>query len=69
MTILLSSCSQPIETTPVVEETPSPTQPTPISAPEQATPTPQTAVAVVNDEVIPVIWFEREVERFLFAQS
>jgi peptidyl-prolyl cis-trans isomerase C len=67
--ILLNSCSQPIETPPVAEETPSATQPTFTPSPEEPTAIPQPAAAVVNGEVIPLTWFEREVERFLFAQS
>ena len=68
VTILLNSCSQPIETPPVAEETPSATQPTFTPSPEEPTAIPQPAAAVVNGEVIPLTWFEREVERFLFAQ-
>jgi len=69
VTILLNSCSQPIETPPIAEETPSPTQPTFTPSPEEPTAVPQPAAAVVNGEVIPLTWFEREVERFLFAQA
>ena len=69
VTIIISSCSQPIETTPVVEETPSPTQPPFTPSPEEPTAIPQSAAAVVNGEVIPLTWFEREVERFIFAQA
>jgi peptidyl-prolyl cis-trans isomerase C len=69
VTILLSSCSQPIEIPPDVEELPSPTLPTFPPSPEEPTAIPQPSAAVVNGEVIPLTWFEREVERFLFAQS
>jgi peptidyl-prolyl cis-trans isomerase C len=69
VTFLFSSCSQPIEMTPVVEESPSPTQPTLIPTPEQPTSIPQSAAAVVNGEVIPLTWFEREVARYLIPQS
>jgi peptidyl-prolyl cis-trans isomerase C len=69
LTLIISSCSQPIETPPVVEDTPSPTLPTFTPTSEEPTDIPLPAAAVVNGEVIPLTWFEREVERFLYAQS
>lgn len=60
-----------VETTPVVEELPSPTEaqltPTPVE-PEEPTPIPQPAAALINGEPIPLTLFEREVERYLIAQ-
>ena len=52
-----------------MEETPSPSQPTFTPSPEEPTATTQPAAAIVNGEVIPLTWFEREVERYLIAQS
>lgn len=69
VTLIISSCSQPIETPPVVEETSSPTAPTQTLTPEEPTAIPQPAAALVNGEVIPLSWYEREVERYLFAQG
>lgn len=66
--ILLASCAT-VETTPVVDEFPSPTAPQMTPTPDEPTAVPQPAAAVVNGEPIPLTWFEREVERYLIAQS
>jgi peptidyl-prolyl cis-trans isomerase C len=67
--LIISSCSQPIETPPAGEETLLPTEPTQTLTPEEPTAIPQPAAALVNGEVISLSWFEREVERYLFAQA
>lgn len=68
--VFTSACSA-AETTPVVEELPSPTElqltPTP-DEPEEPTPIPQPAAALINGEPIPLTYFTREVERYLIAQ-
>jgi peptidyl-prolyl cis-trans isomerase C len=66
--ILLSSACAPADTTPAVEEVPSPTKPLVTPTPEEPTAIPQPAAALVNGEPIPLTWFEREVERYLIAQ-
>ena len=65
----LTACTQPIDTTPEVE--PSPPQVFPTITPTIADPTatPQPAAAVVNGERIPLVAFEREVERYLLTQN
>lgn len=68
--VFISACAV-AETTPVVDELPSPTEPqfTPTpDEPEEPTPTPEPAAALVNGEPIPLAFFESEVERFLIAQ-
>lgn len=65
--VLLSACTT-AETTPTVEEIPSPTEPQITLTPEEPTAIPQPAAALVNGEPIPLTLFEREVERYLRAQ-
>lgn len=66
--VLFTSACTPADTTPVVEEVPSPTEPLVTPTPEEPTAIPQPAAALVNGEPIPLTWFEREVERYLIAQ-
>jgi len=69
MILIISSCSQPIEIPPAVEEPSITTEPTQTLTPEEPTAIPQPAAALVNGEVISLSWFEREVERYVFAQA
>lgn len=69
LALILTACTETIETPPPVVETPSPSVPTLTPTPEQPTPTLQPAAAVVNGERIPLDWFEREVGRYLLAQE
>ena len=69
--VFTSACTA-AETTPVVEELPSPTEPqnTPTpEEPQEPTPITEPAAALINGEPIPLTFFEREVERYLIAQS
>ena len=72
--ILLTACTQRNAPLPEVVNSPRPLTPTVTSiptTPEEPTPTPTSipAAALVNDEPIPLTWFEREVERYTLAQS
>ena len=67
--LLLTACTGPIEALPEVVESPTASPPPPTPIPEEPTATPQPSAAIVNDEVIPLAWFEREVERYLLAQA
>lgn len=67
--ILLSACSERVETPPEIVETPSPAEPTLTPSLEPPTATPLPAAAVVNGERIPLDWFQSEVDRYVLAQE
>lgn len=67
--ILLTACTKPVETLPEATESPSPGVATMTPAHEEPTATPQPAAAIVNGERIPLVWFEREVDRYFLAQE
>ena len=68
-TLLLTACTEPVETIP--EEVASPFPATPTTAPtlEEPTATPQPAAAIVNGDRISLELFEQELERYLLAQE
>jgi parvulin-like peptidyl-prolyl isomerase len=67
LAFLFSACSN--KTTPSDVSTLTPTTLDASPAPETPTPTLAPAAAVVNDERIPLAWFESEVSRFILAQE
>lgn len=67
--LLLTACTESVETLPEVVKSPSPSVPTSTPTPEVPTATPQPAAAIVNGERISLDGFEREVERYLLAQE
>lgn len=69
MTLLLTACTQPVDTAPEIVVSPSPDVPTTTPILEEPTATPQPAAVIVNDERISLIWFEQELERYLLAQE
>lgn len=70
--VLLTGCNERVEVpteTPQTDISPSPTLPISTPIPEEPTAIPIPAAALVNEERISLVWFEREVERFIFAQQ
>ncbi len=67
--ILLSACSERVESPPEIAETPSPAEPTLTPTPEPPTATPLPAAAIVNGERISLDGFQREVDRYVLAQE
>lgn len=68
LSLLVASACTVVETPPVIEALPSPTEPLVTATPEEPTPIPEPAAALINGEPLPLVWFEREVERYLIAQ-
>ena len=65
--LILTSCSN--GATPTNELEPQAAEATTTPTPDEPTPTPIPAAAIVNDERLPLTWFENELARYLLAQE
>ncbi len=65
--LILTSCSN--GATPTNELEPQAAEATTTPTPDEPTPAPIPAAAIVNDERLPLAWFENELARYLLAQE